>query len=191
MLKTSSKYVMTFLLRLSGGKIFFINAENAAGAMEIPWKCLLNSFCWFPLTNCVKRPDCSSSGIWLYALFMSAVVKYFPFIFVRITWIGFKGQLYLGSSMSELRYLAPKSVFNDSPLAKIIMAFMNVFPFGCSFLFTGEIISYCSSLSSYLLTLSCKWIGTLLACCFLKNESGFRDRCSGEFTFPSSNLDVP
>ena len=66
------------------------------------------------------------------------------------------GQLNLYSSMSELRYLASKTIFKDSPLAKIAIGFMNVFPFGCSSLFTGEIISLCSCMSSNLLTLSCK-----------------------------------
>ena len=51
------------------------------------------------------------------------------------------GQLPLDSSMRELRYLAFKTIFNDSPLAKIITGFMNVFPFGCFSLYTGEIIS--------------------------------------------------
>ena len=40
------------------------------------------------------------------------------------------------------------------------------------------------------LTLYCKCIGTLLARCFLKTASGFRGKFSGEFTFPTSNLDV-
>ena len=35
-MKTSSKFVITFLLRMSGLKFLLINAENAAGAMEIP-----------------------------------------------------------------------------------------------------------------------------------------------------------
>ena len=34
-MKTSSKYVMTMLLKMSGQKILLINAENAAGPMEI------------------------------------------------------------------------------------------------------------------------------------------------------------
>ena len=51
-------------------------------------------------------------------------------------------------------------------------------------------ISYCSSMSNNLLTLSCKRIGTLLALCFLKTASGFKGRCSNELTFPTSNLDV-
>ena len=35
-MKTSSKYVIAFLLSISGLKILLINAENAAGPMEIP-----------------------------------------------------------------------------------------------------------------------------------------------------------
>ena len=34
--KISSKYVMTFLLRMIGQKKLLINAEKAAGPMEIP-----------------------------------------------------------------------------------------------------------------------------------------------------------
>ena len=52
------------------------------------------------------------------------------------------GQIHLDSSKIELRYLASKTVFIDSPLAKIITRFMKVFSFGCSSLFTGEIVSY-------------------------------------------------
>ena len=48
------------------------------------------------------------------------------------------GQLHLDSSMSELMYLASKTIFNDSPLAKKIMGILNVFLFGCSSLFTGK-----------------------------------------------------
>ena len=73
---------------------------------------------------------------------------------------------------------------------KKIKGLINVLPFGCSSFFAGEMISYCSNMSSNLLTLSCKWIGTLIACCFLKTASSFRGKCSGEFTFPTSNLDV-
>ena len=86
----------------------------------------------------VKKTDYSSSGFWLYALFMSAVVKYLPFIFVKITWIGSIGHLHLVSSMSELRYLASRAIFSDSPLARIKTGLIKVFPFGCSSLFTGD-----------------------------------------------------
>ena len=34
--KSSSEYVIAFLLSISGLKILLINAENAAGPMEIP-----------------------------------------------------------------------------------------------------------------------------------------------------------
>ena len=91
----------------------------------------------------------------------------------------------LDSSRSELMYLASKTICNDSLLAKIITVFMNAFSFGCSSLFTGEMISFCSNI----LTLSFKGIGTLLARYILKTLSGFRGRCSGEFTSPTSNLD--
>ena len=84
--------------------------------------------------------------------------------------------------MSELRtILASRSFFNASPFAKMLMGIMNVFLFGCSSLFTGEMISYCCNMSSILLTLSCKCIGTLLARCVLKTASGFRGKYSGVF----------
>ena len=62
-----------------------------------------------------------------------------------------------------MRYLASRIIFSDSPLARIINGLIKVFLFSCSFLFTRDLISYCSRMSSNLLTLSCKWIGTLLA----------------------------
>ena len=33
--------------------------------------------------------------------------------------------------MSELRCLASRTIFNDSPFAKMITGFMNVLTFGC------------------------------------------------------------
>ena len=56
----------------------------------------------------------------------------------------------------------------------MITGLIKVLSFGCSFLFTGDKISFCSKMSSCLFTLSCKCIGTLLALCFLKTASGFK-----------------
>ena len=79
-------------------------------------------------------------------------MKYFPFIVVKITCIGSIGQLHFDSSISELRYLASKTIFNDSPFARRITELIKVLAFGCSSLFTGEIILYCFKISSiYLL----------------------------------------
>ena len=100
------------------------------------------------------------------------------------------GRLYLDSSTSELRYLASSTISNDSPLARIITGLVESFPFGCSSSITGEKISFCSIMSSNLLNLSCEWIGSLLALCFLKTASFFKGRCSGELNFATSNLDV-
>ena len=100
------------------------------------------------------------------------------------------GQLHFESSISELRYLASKTIFSDSFFARMRTGLMEVIPFGCSSLFTGHIISYCSKIFSNLLTLSFKWIGTLLALCFLKTASGFNGRCRDELIFPTSNFDV-
>ena len=100
------------------------------------------------------------------------------------------GQLHLVSSISEMRYLASRTIFSDFPLAKMITGLIKVLPFSCSSLFTDDIISYCSKISSSLFTLSCKCFGTLLALCFLKTASGFKGKCSGELIFPTSNFDV-
>ena len=116
--------------------------------------------------------------------------KYFPFIFVKITCIGSIGQLHFDSSISDLRYLASKTNFNDSPFARMVTGLMKVLLFDCSSLFAGDMISHRSRILSNRLTLSCKWIGTLLALCFLKTASGFNGRCRDEVTFPTSNFDV-
>ena len=78
------------------------------------------------------------------------------------------GQLHLNSSE-----LASRTIFNDSAFAKRITGFINLLPFGFLSSFFGEMISYYSSISSNLITLSCKWIRTLLARCFLKTASDF------------------
>ena len=70
--------------------------------------------------------------------------------------MGSIGQLYFDSTISELRKLASKTIFSDSPFARMITGLIKVLPFGCSSLFTGEIILYCSKISSSLFTLSCK-----------------------------------
>ena len=57
---------------------------------------------------------------------MSGVVKYFPFIFVKITCIGSIGQLQFDSSISELRYLVSKTIFSDSPFARMITGLIKV-----------------------------------------------------------------
>ena len=75
---------------------------------------------------------------------------------MRIIRIGSIGHLHLDSSISELRYLASRTIFKDSLFAKMITGFTNVLPFCCFSLFTGEMISYCSSISSNRLPLSCK-----------------------------------
>ena len=44
-IKTLSKYVIAFLLSISGLKVLLINAEKAAGPMDMPQNNLLNSYC--------------------------------------------------------------------------------------------------------------------------------------------------
>ena len=89
-----------------------------------------------------------------------------------------------------MRYLAPRTIFNDYLLARIITGLIKVFPFGCSSLFTGDIIWYCSRMSSSLLTFHVNEFVLYLLFVFLKNASGFMGKCSGENIFPTSNLDV-
>ena len=67
---------------------------------------------------------------------------------MRIIWIGSIGQLHLDSSISELRYLASRSTFNYCPFAKMITGLTIVLIFCCFSLFTGEMVSYCSKISS-------------------------------------------
>ena len=90
------------------------------------------------------------------------------------------GQLHIDSSIRALRYLASRTIFSDSPLASMITGLIKVLTFVCSSLFTGDMISYCSKMSTNLFTLSCKCIGTLLAFVFLKIASGYKGNCSGE-----------
>ena len=66
--------------------------------------------------------------------------------------------------MSEFKYHASSTIVRDVPFFKKKFAsFMNVLPFGCCFLFTGETISYYSSISKNLFTLSRKYTDTFLA----------------------------
>ena len=97
--------------------------------------------------------------------------------------MGSIGQLHLDSSIRELRYLTSRTIFSDFLLARMITGLIKVLPFGCSSLFTGDIVSYCSKMSSSLITLSCKCIGILLVLCFLKIASGFKGKCNGELIF--------
>ena len=75
---------------------------------------------------------------------------------MRFTWIESISQLHFDLSMSELRYLASRTIFKDLPFAMMITEFMKVLPSGCSSLFFGEMILYCSSISSIWLNFSCK-----------------------------------
>ena len=75
---------------------------------------------------------------------MSAVVRYCPFILVRINLFSSTGQLHLDSSVCELRSLVSRKKLYESPLARIMTGFPNVFPFGSSSFKIGEIISCCA-----------------------------------------------
>ena len=72
------------------------------------------------MTKSASICDGLSSGIWLYALFMSAIEKIGPLIRVINIWIGSMGQLHFVSSINLLSWRASKTVFSDSPLLRII-----------------------------------------------------------------------
>ena len=75
------------------------------------------------------------------------------------------GQLHLDSSRSEFRDLESRIIFSDSPFARIITGLINVVFFGFSFLFTGDMISNCSRMSSNLLI--CRVSGLVLYLLFV------------------------
>ena len=104
--------------------------------------------------------------------------------------MGSKGQLHFDSSISELRYLASRTILSDYSLARMITRLIKVLLFGCYSLFTGDIISYRCKISSNRFDLSCKCIGTLLALRFLKTASSFKGIYKDEFTFQTSNLEI-
>ena len=74
--------------------------------------------------------------------------------------------------MSELRYLASRTFFSDSPLARIIAGLIKVIHFGCSFLSTGDMISYCSRMLSNLLTFF--YVSELVLCLLFVFENCVR-----------------
>ena len=129
--------------------------------------------------------DCSSKGIWLYALLRSAVVNIFPFILVRATSTGSIGQLHLYSSIKLFKYRASNTIFNDSPFRRINTGFVNVFPVDYCSLFTGAVMSYFFNTSSSFWILSLRCTGTLLILCFLKIASFFIGKFNFTFFFPT------
>ena len=74
-----------------------------------------------------------------------------PGRFESITCIGSSGQLHFDSSIREFKNRAFRTIVSDFPSATKIRGLMNVF-------------SLFSRISISLFTLSCKGIGTLLAC---------------------------
>ena len=94
------------------------------------------------MVKCVYLIDSLSNGIWLYALFISAVVNFVSFILVNATSTGSMGQLHLDLSIILFRYRASKTIFNDSPFCKLITGFVKVLPVESCCLFTGDMMSY-------------------------------------------------
>ena len=163
---------------------------NAAGPIDIPLNKRLKQYCSFPIVKCVYRIDSSSSGIWLYALFRSAVVNIVPLILVRATSTGSIAQLHLDSSIMLFKYLASSTIFRDSPFRSIITGFVNVFPVDSCSLLTGAMMSYFFNISNSFCILSRRCIGTLLIRCFLKIASFFIGRFNFTFVLPTSNFVV-
>ena len=100
-------------------------------------------------------------------------------------------QLPLDTSIRELRYFGSKTNFNDSPFARMTAGLMKVFLFGCRFLINGDMISFCSRISSNVFVyfiLQIDWYP--LACCFLKTALDLRGRSNGECIFATLFLDV-
>ena len=101
------------------------------------------------------------------------------------------GQLQFDASTKELRYLASRTIFSDSHLARIVLGLINVFLLGFCSLLTGEIIFYCSRMyrSLFFLFLYRSWYFTC-SLFVLKTTSILSRRCSDECIFPTLNLDV-
>ena len=89
-----------------------------------------------------------------------------------------------------MRYLASRTFFSVSPLARIITGLIKGLSFWLLFFVFGVINLYCSRMSRSMFILTCKRYGTLLARCFLKIESTLSGRCSGERVFPTTNLNA-
>ena len=107
------------------------------------------------MTKFVSLCDRLSSGIWLYALFMSAIKTFSPLIHLTIVWIGSMVQLHFVSSIIVLSWRASKTIFSDSPFLSIITGLIKVFTVVIESVFTGAIISKCVRISSKCCTRSC------------------------------------
>ena len=59
--------------------------------------------------------DGLSNGIWLYALFMSAIEKIGPLMRVSIIRVGSIGQKHFVSSIIVVNWQASKTILSDSP----------------------------------------------------------------------------
>ena len=132
--------------------------------------------------------DCSSNGIWLYALLRSAVVNIFSFIGVSATSTSSMGQLHFDSSIMLFRYLASNNIFKDSPFRSIITGFVNVFPVDSCSLLTGAIMWYFFNTSKSFWILSLRCISTLHVLCFLNIASFFHRKVQFHFCFSDIKL---
>ena len=68
------------------------------------------------------------------------------------------GQLHLDPSVGELRYLASRTIFSDSPFVRMITGSIKVLSFGF-FLLVIYLNPHFSKISNNLFTLSCNCIG--------------------------------
>ena len=68
-------YVIILFFLINGLKRLLIKDEKAAGPVEIPYIKCLKQYCCPAITKFLSLCVDLSSGIWLYALFMSATEK--------------------------------------------------------------------------------------------------------------------
>ena len=78
------------------------------------------------MTKLVSCYDGLIIGIWLYALFLSAVVKTGPQFRVSIICIGSIGQLHLVSAIIVFNWRATRTILRNSPFLGIITGLTNV-----------------------------------------------------------------
>ena len=115
-----------FIFAIWSLKMLFKKDEEAARPIELPKK-RLKRYCGLATTKIVSRIDGLSSGIWLFALFMLAIEKTGPLIFVSFIFFVSIGQLHLVSSLNVFNWRASKTILSDWPSLSTITALISVF----------------------------------------------------------------
>ena len=138
----------------------------------------------------MTRCDDSSSGIWLYAIFMTAIEKTGPLIRVSIISIGSIGQPHLVASVIVFNWQLSRTIINDSHFWRIFIELINVFPVVRESVFTCAMISKCVRISSECCILSRNCRSKRVARCFLNTAVAFNCKFKSTLIFPASKLDV-